>query len=90
MVPKSSASTSSTRLWTGLTILLGIVSGIMLVLYLITALQWRSRPYIGVMFTPLMAVDEFASYRDGRVAGAGCRLAGDGPGGRYQRTAVEP
>ena len=58
MVPKSSASTRLTRLWTGLTILLGVVSGLMLILYLSAALQWRSRPFIGVMFTPLMAVDE--------------------------------
>ncbi|MBZ0300347.1 MAG: hypothetical protein K8J31_11420, partial [Anaerolineae bacterium] len=50
-------SSLKNRLWIGVTALIGLVSAAMLVLYLGLALNWRSHPFIGVMFTPLLVVD---------------------------------
>jgi signal transduction histidine kinase len=45
------------RLWVGSVVIVGIISAVMLIIYLTSAVQWRQRPFIGVLFTPLLAVD---------------------------------
>jgi len=50
-------SSTISRLGLVLTILIGVVSAVMLVLYLVLALNWRQNPFIGAMFTPLLVVD---------------------------------
>ncbi len=55
------ASDSSARIinrfWIGVTALIGLISALMLILYLVLALNWRQDPFIGVLFTPLLVVD---------------------------------
>lgn len=56
MASNSSTSTLN-RFWIGVTALIGLISAVMLVLYLVLALEWRKDPFIGAFFTPLMVVD---------------------------------
>ena len=45
------------RVWIAITALIGVIAGFALLIYLVTALNWRSQPFIGVLFTPIVAVD---------------------------------
>ncbi len=60
MAPNSSSDISRNnfdRIWIGLTAAMGVICTVMLIIYLVAAIQWRNQPFIGVLFTPIMAVD---------------------------------
>ena len=57
MVSKSS-STTLNRLWIAITVLVAAIGAVLLVLYLLAALEWENRPFPGALLTPLLTVDE--------------------------------
>lgn len=53
----SSSPGKINRFWIGVTALIGLISAVLLIMYLVLALNWRKDPFIGAMFTPLLVVD---------------------------------